>query len=85
MLLPRLTPAQNIVIFSPRYRDKVILIATYKVGTHNLITFTKAKHLPDTYYLSGTTIQKYPIDSNGKIACYAVSQNELQLFEGREG
>jgi len=83
MFLPRLTPAQNISIISPRYRDKTILIAKYKVGTHNIVTFTKAKSLPDNYYLSGATIQKYPIDSNGKIACYAVSQDELQLFEGR--
>jgi len=83
MLLPRLTPAQNISIISPRYRDKTILIAKYKVGTHNIVTFTKAKSLPDSYYLSGATIAKYPLDTNGKIACYAVAQDELVLFEGR--
>jgi len=82
MKLSRLTPASNIEIFAPRYRDKTILIAKFKVSTHNIITFTKAKSLPDSYYLSGATIQKSPLDNNGKIAVYAVPQDELQLFEG---
>lgn len=81
MILSKMTPANKIVIWQPRYKDKCILIAKYKVGTHNEITFTKAKHLPDTYYLSGETIRKYPLETNGKIACYAVHVDELETLE----
>lgn len=81
MLLSRLTPAQKIEIWQPRYRDRVVLIAKHKVGTHNEITFTKDKNYPDVYYLSGSTIRSYPLDTNGKIPCYAVSLNELELLE----
>lgn len=81
MKLSRLTPVQKIEIWSPRYKDRVILIAKHKVGTHNQITFTKAKHLPDTYYLSGETIRNSPLDTNGKIPCYAVPESELEILE----
>lgn len=83
MKLPRLTPAQNISIISPRYRDKTVLIAKFKVGTHNIVKFTKAPSLPNEYYLSGSTITKYPLESNGKIAVYAVPIDELVVYEGR--
>lgn len=81
MKLPRLTPAQKIQIWAPRYKDRAVLIAKHKVGTHNEITFSKAKHLPDTYYLSGETIRSYPLDTNGKLPCYAVPVAELEILE----
>ena len=81
MKLNRLTPCQRITIWQPRYKDNVVLIATYKVRQHNEIVFSKAKHLPDRYYLSGETIQKYPVESNGKIGCYAVPVSELEQLE----
>lgn len=83
MMLTRLAPAQKISIFAPRYHDRTILIAKFRVGTHNLITFTKAASLPDEYYLSGKTITSCPLDSNGKIPCYVVPIDALQPFEGR--
>lgn len=83
MLLPRLTPAQTIEIWSPRYNDRTVMIAAYKVGTHNIITFTKAKSMPGQYYLSGETIRKYPQETNGKLMCHAVPLDELVVFEGR--
>ena len=79
--LSRLTPTQKIDIWAPRYKDRAILIAKYKVGTHNEITFSKAKHLPDAYYLSGETIRRYPLETNGRIACFAVPESELELLE----
>lgn len=80
MKLSRLTPTQDIEIYDPRWRDRVVLIATYKVGTHNQITF-KTRSLPATYYLSGETIRACPIDSNGKIPCYAVPIDKLEVLE----
>lgn len=75
------TVAYNeIEIWQPRYKDKTVLIAKYKVKEHNKIIFTKAKHLDGEYYLSGDTIKSYPLETNGSIACYAVSINELEEF-----
>lgn len=84
MKLPKFTPAQVIDIWQPRWHDRVVLIAKYKVGTHNLIKFTKTPSMTDEYYLDGKTITKYPLETNGKVKCYAVPLDELILFEGRE-
>lgn len=82
MLLSKMTPCNQISIWQPRYSDRTVLIAKYKVGRHNQIVFTKAKHLMDKdWYLSGETIQSSPVDTNGKIPCYAVSVDELEPLE----
>lgn len=82
MILGRLTPAQDIEIWQPRYHDNVILIAKHKVGTHNRITFTKAKHLAgQEFYLSGENIRQWPLESNGRIMCYVVPLDELEPLE----
>lgn len=71
----------EIEIWMPRYRDRVALVAVYKVGQWNRITFTKAKHLKDMVFeVEGELIRKYPIDSNGTLPCYAV---DLQVIMDR--
>jgi len=89
MKLKPLTPAQKIEIWQPRYHDKMILIAKWKVGLHNLIVFTKDKRLDGEFYLSADTIKKYSIekikDKTGtEREFYVVPQDELEIFEGRE-
>ncbi len=80
--LPRLTPINNIEIWQPRFKDKVVLIAKYKVGTHNRITFTRAKHLDGMqFYIAGPDVAQYPLDTNGKIPCYAVPMDKLMRLE----
>ena len=74
---------REIKIFAPRWHDRVVLIAKFRVGEHNIISFTKAPTYKGKFYLSGKTIQKYPLESNGTIPCYAVSLDELQVYEGR--
>lgn len=81
MQLSRLTPCQDIVIWQPRWRDKRVLVAAHNVGTHNQITFTKAPTYPDTYYASGDVIRDCPLDTNGKINCYAVPIDRLEILE----
>lgn len=82
MLVRRTTPLQLIEIWQPRYKDRKVLIAKYKVRNMNKIVFTKAKHLAgQAFYMSGEKIQSYPIDSNGKIACYAVPLDDLEALE----
>ena len=58
-----------------------MLIAKFKVGLHNEITFSKAKSLPNKYYMSGEKIRTYPTNSNGKLECYVVPLDELELLE----
>lgn len=68
-------------IWQPRYHDNRVLLKATKVGAHNKVIFTKAKSLPDTYYLSGKTIKKYPKEYNSSIFCYAVPLEELKLLQ----
>ncbi len=81
-VLGRLTPANKIEIWQPRWRDRVVLIAKHKVGAHNEVIFTKAPSMGDnSFYLSGEVIRQCPTDTNGKIACYAVELDKLRILE----
>jgi hypothetical protein len=66
-----------ITIWSPRYHDRKVLIAKYKVQDSNVVKFTKDKRLTGSYPLTRAQIVKYPLESNGTIPCYAVSLDEL--------
>lgn len=79
--LDKFTQLRFFEIWEPRYRDNRVLLNARKVGPHNKIKFTKAKSLPDTYYLSGKTIKKYPKEYNSSIFCYAVPLEELQILQ----
>lgn len=80
MILSRDTPTQLLKIWQPRWKDRVVLLAKYKVGTHNTITF-KSKSLPGEYYISGAKANSFPLDTNGKLACYAIPLDELEPLE----
>jgi len=84
VLIDRLTPLNKIEIWEPRWKDRKVLIATYKVGEHNKIVFTKAPSMPGEYYLSGKTIKKCPKETNGKIPVYAVPVDKLEKLEINE-
>lgn len=72
-----------IEIWTPRYHDNVVLIATYKVKSgDNFIKFTKAKYLAGKIFkISGADIKSCPLDDNGKITCYAVPMDKLELVK----
>ena len=80
-MLCRHTQFKPILIFAPRWHDRRVLIATYKVGEHNKITFSKTPSLPDVYYLSKKDIPKYKKESNGTIQCYCVPIDDLKILE----
>lgn len=90
MKLPKTAITTKITIFAPRYRDRVVLLDTRKVGEHNIIRFSEAKSMPDAYYVSGHTIrdvaEKEPMrtKSGGTMMMYVLPLNELELFEGRD-
>jgi len=76
------TPMSFIEIWQPRYRDKTVLIAVRKVGTHNKIVFTKAPSMgTEPYYASGALIKKGKKESNGSIDCYVVKLDDLTPLE----
>lgn len=72
-----------IEIWTPRYHDNVVLIATYKVKNgENRIQFTKANHLKGmTFKAMGEDIRNCPIDTNGRIECFAVPMSMLERVE----
>ncbi len=56
-----------------------MLLAKYKVGNDNLIVFTKAKHLAGMEFrISGEEVRKCPLETNGKVPCYAVPLDSLE-------
>ena len=62
MILPRTTVCNKIEIKMPRWKQRVVGIAAYRVGTHNAIDImAKGKdgkrYFPDTLYASGDLIR----------------------------
>ena len=69
-----------IEIWSPRFHDRKVLIAKYKVCFgENHIIFTKAKNLKGMKFkMDGAEISKYPVETNGTIDCYVVDLDKLE-------
>lgn len=72
-----------IEILDPRYKDNVVLVATYKVKSgYNYIRFTHAKHLLGKLYrFHATEINTNNVQSNGKIPCFVIPMEKLELVE----
>jgi hypothetical protein len=81
--------ATTIDIWFPRYSsqytgfgEKVVLLACYKVdqgGPVIIVNFTKAKHLHgQRYAIYRHQAQQWPVDTNGKIACYSVPMSAFE-------
>ena len=84
MKLGKFTAVNKIDIWQPKWSTRKVLIAKFRVGTHNLITFTKAPSLAGDYYMSGEAIRTYPLDTNGRIPCYSVDLDDLEPLEREE-
>lgn len=89
MKLPKFAITKDHKIWQPRWRDRCVLIAKYKVGKHNVIVFTNAPSLKGEWYASRETIEKYKTEEmqtkNGStITVYPVPLDELIVYEGRE-
>ena len=67
-----------IEIWQPRWKDRVVLVATYKVKPgKNLVRFTKTPSLPDVYSFEGDAAKKCPRVTNGRIECFAIPLSML--------
>ncbi len=75
-----------IEIWQPRWHDRKVLIAKYKVSSgKNKIVFTKTKCFKDKVFeIDGSLIIKYPLETNGTIPCYAVPLDKLEKGENNE-
>mgnify|MGYP006935486215 CR=1 FL=1 len=72
-----------IKIWNPRWHDRKVLIATYKVKPgDNIIKFTKCKSLPGKFHITDVEIKKCLVESNGKIDCFAVPLEALKTEKG---
>lgn len=71
----------RIEIWQPRWHDRTVLIARHKVGQDNVIVFTKTKSLPGAWRVSGDVVRQYPLETNGKIPCYAVPLDALERID----
>ena len=72
------------IIWEPRWHDRVVLLAKHKVhGGTNVIQFTKGSLKGKVYTMGGEDITQCPLESNGKIPCYAVPLDSLILQENK--
>ena len=76
---------QAIEVFAPRWHDRKALIAAYKMKTgENLVRFTRAGTYNGLYTVSGYDVFDCPLETNGKIDCYAVPLSRLRRLDGEE-
>lgn len=72
----------SITIWQPRYSRNDVLVACFRVKPGmNRIIFTRTTY-PDLY-MDGAEMKKYPVDSNGKVACYAVPIKDFARSVGQ--
>ena len=71
--------SKTIEIFAPRWRDRKVLIAKYKVSNGDIhVKFTKAGSWNGVYFIAVNDIKQCSIDTNGTIDCYAVPLSMLE-------
>ena len=67
----RKTPMNHIQIKAPRWKQRTIGVASYRIGTHNKIEIMatskkdRKRYYPETYYISGDRLLEYPIQKLG--------------------
>jgi hypothetical protein len=76
----------KIEIWNPRYHDRMVLVAAYKVGDTNDIVFTKAKHLKGKVFrLNREDFKDCKLTTNGTIQCYEVALDKVLEREVQNG
>lgn len=79
-------PMNVIEIWQPRYKDNMVLVATYKVKSgYNYLRFTKAKHLEGKLFrFHSTDINTNNVQRNGNAVVYVIPMEKLELVEDVE-
>lgn len=87
MKLPRMTPCSKIEIRMPRWKDRVVGIASYRIGEHNEIDITAVgkdgnRYYPETLYASRQMITSQPKQKlPSGVLLYLVPINKLEVLE----
>lgn len=90
MMLCKHIPMKTIYIWEPRWRDRRVLLATYKVGEHNKIVFsgnpvTKNNSMgTEPFYISGKKARKFKKEDNGTISVYSIPLDVFEPLEIKE-
>ena len=87
MKLSRTTPCSLIKIKSPRWKQRVIGIASFRIRQHNAIQIEARdkdgfKYYPETYYMSGSKIMTYKTQElPSGVKLYLVPIKDLEVLE----
>jgi len=88
MILGKFTPCSKIEIRSPRWKERTIGIAKFRVGVHNEIEILSTRpdgtrHYPDKYYISGESVRACPTQvlKPSGVVLYLVPINSLEPLE----
>lgn len=87
MKLKKGTVCQAIDIRAPRWKQRIVGIASFRVGTHNAITISAKgkdgkRYYPGTFYASGDTIRACPTQTlPSGITLYLVPISKLEQLE----
>lgn len=87
MKLSRTTACSKIVIRSPRWKERTIGIATFRVKEHNEIEIEAKdkkgdRYYPGTYYMSGEDIRSHKVQHlKSGIDLHLVPIKELEPLE----
>lgn len=76
-----------IEIWEPRWKDRVVLVANWKIGAVNKLVITKkhadgSPYFPEPFMLTGDFLKAYPMTAvKGKHAFRAVALDDLLKLE----
>jgi len=85
MELPRLTECSLFQIHVPRWKERVVGIADYRISRHNEIRILAKnkdgkKYYPDNYYMSGEQARTYPTQTRSGITLRLIPINDLKVL-----
>lgn len=87
MKLDRFTPANSIEIAAPRWKDRTVGIASYRVSIHNVIRISYKRAngerlYPFPFYMKGDVIRSYPKQTlPSGVVLYLVPIADLEILE----
>jgi hypothetical protein len=85
MILNVHTPANKLLIKAPRWKDRTVLLADWKIGLHNEIVITASRkdgsrYFPESFYMSGEKVKKYPTQPHSSRKVYIVPIDDLEVL-----
>ena len=82
----RATVCNLFKIKAPRWKDRTVLLADWKVGTHNEIRIEAArkdgvKFFPEPLYISGEDVRKHKKQAHSVRSVYVVPLDAFNILE----